>query len=127
MALMPGSPSRRSLEQQIDVLVGRGEHPTGGAARSPRSSSAVQGRHRWGAGRVQSLMFDVDRWTRSRAVSWALQHGFRADEVHATSRYLHLRQSEPTRGWPKRKKKFGRPGHEEEVGISAVVEFSPRQ
>lgn len=109
---------RYVLEQQIEHVVGRRRW-------SERASPVRARRHEWGAGRVQSLLFAVDRWTPGRAVQWARRHGFRVDKVHVTDRYVRLRQSSPTLGWPKRIKRFGRPGHEEELGISAVVEFSP--
>jgi hypothetical protein len=51
---------------------------------------------RWPASSVQSLLFDVDRFSPSAAKKWAADHGFHYGKIHTTGRYHHLRQFEPT-------------------------------
>lgn len=109
------------LERQIAAVVGRRPQSRRGAALARRRGSS----HHWGPSRVQSLLFDVDRWSSREAVQWARSHGFRADKVHVTDHYVRLRQFVPTPGWPKRVKRFGQEGRRGALGISAVVEFSP--
>lgn len=52
--------------------------------------------HKWPASSVQSLLFDVDRFSPSAAKKWAADHGFHYGKIHTTERYHRLRQFEPT-------------------------------
>ncbi len=74
----------------------------------------------WRGSRVQTLLFDADKWTERRAVAWARRHGFVALKVHRTAHYVRVRQFTPTPGLPKRTIRFGL--DPDAVGISAVVE-----
>lgn len=68
----------------------------------------------WPSSDVQSLMFDVGRYTLRQAQRWAQDHGFRYGAVDTTARYHHLRQFQPKYGQPCRTIDMGH-------GIQAIV------
>jgi hypothetical protein len=69
----------------------------------------------WLGSKVQSLLFARPRWTPSAAKVWAHEHGYRSGKVHATDKYIRLRQFTPVPGTEKRTITFG-------DGIRAVIE-----
>ena len=68
----------------------------------------------WSGSDVQSLLFDRDLFSATRAREWAKSHGFKYGSIDTTERYHHLRQQEPD-GRTCRTISFG------ESGIKAVV------
>lgn len=64
--------------------------------------------------KVQSLLFDVDRYTVAQAVGWAKAHGYHASRVDTTDRYHRIRQFDPN-GLPCRTIAYG------QAGIQAVI------
>lgn len=64
--------------------------------------------------KVQSLLFDVDRYTVAQAVGWAKSHGYHASKVDTTDRYHRIRQFDPN-GLPCRTIAYG------QAGIQAVI------
>src|SRR5262249_26886700 len=69
----------------------------------------------WRGTEVQSLLFTRPQWTPASAKTWAHEHGYKSGKVHATERYIRLRQFEPIAGTQKRTIVFG-------DGIKAVIE-----
>lgn len=63
---------------------------------------------------VQSLLFDRDSWTESKAKAWAKSHGYQYGKVDVTDQYIRIRQFDPKGSKTKRTIPFGR-------GIRAVV------
>lgn len=47
------------------------------------------------ASKVQTLLFDSDRFTQASAREWALNHGYKADKMDRTARYYRIRQRSP--------------------------------
>lgn len=110
---MPRRPTARLAREIRAYLSGRAL--PGSRSRTARLAQP------WPGSRIQTLLFDAGRWTPAAARSWARSHGFRSGDVHATARYVRLRQVDPTRGRPKRQIELGR-GR----GIYAVVEATAR-
>jgi hypothetical protein len=73
--------------------------------------------------RIQTIIFDRERWSVSAAKKWLAAHGYKIPPVDTTANYHRFRQR-PTFDFTKgtmRTKKFG-----EETGIKAVIGM-PRQ
>ena len=65
--------------------------------------------------RTQSLLFDRSAgWTEQKAKAWAKSHGYKADKVHVTDKYIRIRQFDPKGLKVKRTVPYGK-------GIRAVV------
>lgn len=71
--------------------------------------------NRSGSSKVQSLLFDREKFSERDAKKWALGHGFRAVKTHSTARRIRVRQSRPVRGRSYRTIEFTK-------GIQAVIE-----
>jgi hypothetical protein len=68
----------------------------------------------WPSSAVQSLLFDIHRYSERQAKRWAQDHGYKYGSVDTTVNYHRLRQFEPHHGQPCRTIEFGH-------GIKAIV------
>ena len=46
--------------------------------------------------RVQTLLFDKDRFSLSDAKAWARRHNWKASDVDEKENFIHLRQEDPS-------------------------------
>jgi hypothetical protein len=68
------------------------------------------------ASKVQSLIFDINKYTTDSAKDWASSHGFRSSKVDEKENTIRLRQQSPSKSKEYRTKEFGK-------GIKAVIGF----
>lgn len=81
---------------------------------APLQGPTVNPAQQWPSSTVQSLLFDIHRYTEKQAKRWAQDHGFKYGAVDTTANYHRLRQFEPRHGQPCRTIEFGH-------GIQAIV------
>jgi len=66
--------------------------------------------------RIQSYLFDREKYTPAKATSWLKRHGLKTPRAHVTADYLHYRQEPPSHF-----KKSGFRTKEITGGIQAIV------